>query len=174
MIVVVMGVAGSGKSTVGTMLADAMRCAFLDGDSLHSAANVLKLTRGIPLTDADRAPWLAAIHARLLEAFKSGRNLVVGCSALKHSYRATLAEEIVITWVYLKGSDALVRSRLRHRNAHYMKADMLDSQFDALEEPSDAIVIDVLQSPEIIAEQVLATLRESLQANGRLGETGTP
>ena len=166
MIVVVMGVAGSGKSTVGTMLADAMHCRFLDGDSLHSAANVGKMMRGIPLTDAERAPWLAAIHARLLEAFRSGRSLVVGCSALRQSYRVALAEGIAITWVYLKGSEALIRSRLRHRDGHYMKADMLASQFEAFEEPSRAIIVDVAQSPEVIVEQVLAELRARTHADG--------
>ena len=82
-IVVVMGVAGSGKTTVGTMLADAMHCAFLEGDSLHPAANIDEMSHGIPLTDADREPWLAAIHARLLDAFARGKCLVVGCLALK-------------------------------------------------------------------------------------------
>ena len=157
-IVVVMGVAGSGKTTVGTMLADAMHCAFLEGDSLHPAANVEEMSHGIPLTDADRAPWLAAIHARLLEAVTSGRSLVVGCSALKQSYRTVLANGIPITWVYLKGSAALIRSRLQHRTGHYMKADMLASQFEALEEPSDALVVDVSQTPSAIVEQILAEL----------------
>ena len=170
MIVVVMGVAGSGKSTVGTMLADAMHCPFLDGDSLHPATNIEKMTRGIPLTPIDRAPWLAAIHARLLEAFRSGRSLVVGCSALRQSYRAALAEGIAITWVYLKGSEALIRSRLRHRDGHYMKADMLAGQFEALEEPSDAIIVGVLQSPEVIVKQVLTALREPTHADGRSDE----
>lgn len=159
-IVVVMGVAGSGKTTVGTMLADAMHCAFLEGDSLHSAANVEKMSRGIPLTDADRAPWLGAIHARLLDAFTRGECLVVGCSALKQSYRTLLADGIPITWIYLKGSAALIRSRLQHRTEHYMKANMLASQFEALEEPSDALVVDVSQPPAAIVEQILAALRD--------------
>lgn len=167
MIVVVMGVAGSGKSTVGTMLAEAMRCPFLDGDALHSAASVGKMVRGIPLTDADRAPWLAAIHARLLEASRAGQDLVVACSALRQSYRAALAEGIGIAWVYLKGSEALIRSRLQQREGHYMKADMLASQFEMLEEPSDAIIIDVTQSPEVIVEQALAELRDPTRIDGR-------
>lgn len=159
-LVVVMGVSGSGKTTVGTMLADAMHCAFLEGDSLHSAANVEKMSHGIPLTDADRAPWLAAIHVRLLDAFTRGNCLVVGCSALKQSYRRVLAEGIPIAWVYLKGSAALIRSRLQHRTGHYMKADMLASQFEALEEPSDALIVDVSQSPAAIVEQILTELHE--------------
>ena len=164
-IVVVLGVTGSGKTTVGTMLADAIHCAFLEGDSLHSAANVEKMSRGVPLTDADRAPWLAAIHARLLDSFTRGECLVVGCSALKESYRTVLAEGIPITWVYLKGPAALIRSRLQHRTGHYMKANMLASQFEALEEPSDALIVDVSQSPAAILEQILAELRAPTHAD---------
>ena len=104
MIIVVIGVAGSGKTTVGTMLADAMKCPFLEGDSLHSKENIDKMSHGIPLTDADRAPWLAAIHARILDCFERGQDLVVGCSALKQRYRPVLAKGVPITWVYLKGS----------------------------------------------------------------------
>jgi len=164
-IVVVMGVSGSGKTTVGTMLADAMNCAFLEGDSLHSAANVEKMSHGIPLTDADRAPWIAAIRARLLDSFRRGECLVVGCSALKRAYRTVLDEGIPITWVYLKGSAALIRSRLQHRAGHYMKADMLASQFEALEEPTDALIVDVSQPPGVIAEQILAELRGPTNAD---------
>jgi gluconokinase len=167
-IIVVLGVAGSGKTTVGTMLADALRCGFLEGDSLHSAANVEKMSHGIPLTDADRAPWLAAIHARLVDSFTRGECLVAGCSALKASYRAVLAEGIPITWVYLKGPAALIRSRLQHRTGHYMKADMLTSQFEALEEPTDALIVDVSQSPAAIVERILSALRASTDA-GRTG-----
>ena len=164
-IVVVMGVAGSGKTTVGTMLAEAMHCAYLEGDSLHSPANVEKMTHGIPLTDADRAPWLAAIHARLLDVFRHGESLVVGCSALKRSYRTVLADGIPITWVYLKGSAALIRSRLQHRSGHYMKADMLASQFDALEEPSDALIVDVSPPPGVIVERILTELHRAANAH---------
>ena len=164
-IVVVMGVAGSGKTTVGMMVADAMHCAFLKGDSLHSAANVEKMSHGIPLTDADRAPWLAAIHSRLLDAYRHRQSLVVGCSALKQSYRTVLADGIPITWVYLKGSPALIRSRLQHRTGHYMKADMLASQWEALEEPSDALLVDISHSPGAIVEQILAELRGPTHAD---------
>ena len=164
-IIVVMGVAGSGKTTVGTMLAEAMHCAYLEGDSLHSPANVEKMSHGIPLTDADRAPWLAAIHARLLDSYRQGESLVVGCSALKRSYRTVLADGIPITWVYLKGSAALIRSRLQHRSGHYMKADMLASQFEALEEPSDALIVDVSPPPGAIVEQILTELRRPPHAD---------
>jgi gluconokinase len=161
MIVVIMGVSGSGKTTICTVLADALRCTFLEGDSLHSKENIEKMSHGIPLNDCDRAPWLAAIHARLLDFFKRGESLVVACSALEQQYREVLADRVPITWVYLKGSKELIRSRMKHRPEHFMKANMLDSQFEALEEPSDAIVIDISLPPSAIVAQILARLRQS-------------
>ena len=159
MIVVVMGVAGSGKTTIGQLLADAIPCAFLEGDSLHSRASVEKMSQGIPLTDADRAPWLAAIHAYMVDIYKRGGSVVVGCSALKQSYRAVLADGLPVTWVYLKGRQDLIQSRMLDRAGHFMKANMLASQFEALEEPSDALVVDVAQSPDAIVERILSELR---------------
>ena len=159
MIIVLMGVAGSGKTTVGTMLAEAMKCPFLEGDSLHSKENIDKMSDGIPLTDADRAPWLAAIRMRILERFERGLDLVVACSALKQQYRKVLGKDVPITWVYLKGSPALIRARLRHRPNHFMKADMLASQFDVLEEPADALVVDVSAPPIAIVEHILSQVR---------------
>ena len=156
MIIVVMGVTGSGKTTVGTILAKAMKCQFLEGDSLHSKGNVDKMSHGISLTDADRAPWLAAIHARILEVSERGLDLVVACSALKQPYRRLLAKDVPITWVYLKGSAALIRARLKHRPNHFMKAGMLASQFDALDEPADALVVDVSAPPNAIVEHILS------------------
>jgi 6-phosphogluconolactonase len=160
MIVVVMGVAGSGKTTIGTMLADALHCAFLDADSLHPDSNIQAMEQGRPLTDADRAPWLAAIHARLLDAFRRGDSLVVACSALKKMYRQVLGRGIRITWVYLKGDAHLIRSRLDRRTNHFMSSDLLVSQFRELEEPSDAIVADVSMSPDAIVSRILSELRQ--------------
>ena len=154
-----MGVAGSGKTTVGTMLSDAMNCEFLEGDLLHSETNIEKMRRGIPLTDADRAPWLAAVHERIRESFERGRDLVVACSALKQQYRRQLARGVPIAWVYLKGPPALIRDRLRQRRHHFMKADMLASQLDALDEPADALVIDVSAPPQAIVEKILSHVR---------------
>ena len=159
MIVVLMGVAGSGKTTIGQMLADAIPCPFLEGDSLHPRANIEKMSRGIPLTDADRAPWLSAIHAHMVAVSNRGDSLVVGCSALKQSYRNVLADGLPLTWVYLKGSPQLIQSRIVQRTSHFMKADMLASQFEALEEPSDALVVDVSESPAAIVERILSELR---------------
>ena len=158
MIVVVIGVSGSGKSTIGTRLARAMGCEFLEGDTLHPPANIDKMSRGIPLNDDDRRPWLSEIHARIADASRRGVNLVVACSALKKQYRQTLERGLALTWVYLKGSEALFRSRLQQRTSHFMKADMLASQFDALEEPSHAIVIDAAASPDAIVERILQQL----------------
>jgi gluconokinase len=143
MIVVVIGVSGSGKSTIGAGLARAIDCEFLEGDTLHPQANIDKMSRGIPLDDDDRRPWLSDLHARMADAFERGKDLVVACSALKQAYRQALERGLVVTWVYLKGPQALFRSRLQQRTAHFMKADMLESQFHALEEPSKAIVVDV-------------------------------
>jgi len=158
-IVVLMGVAGSGKTTIGQMLADAIPCPFLEGDSLHSEANIEKMSDGIPLTDADRAPWLSAIHARMLDVYNRGHSVVVGCSALKQSYRTVLAEGLPLTWVYLKGSPELIRSRISHRTSHFMKVAMLASQFEALEEPAEALVVDASESPDAIVERILSELR---------------
>lgn len=166
-IVVLMGVSGSGKTTVGTMLARAMNCPFLEGDSLHPLANIDKMSRGVPLADADRGPWLAAIRARLVTAFEGGRDLIVACSALKQEYRRTLEEGIPLLWVSLRGSPALLRSRLRLRRGHFMKPDMLASQLESLEEPSDALVVDVTDPPEAIVARILAELRQ----DGSAGET---
>jgi gluconokinase len=166
MIIVVMGVSGSGKTTIGKMLADAIRCSFLEGDSLHSKENVEKMSHGIPLTDSDRAPWLTAIRTHILKFFKRGQDLVVACSALEQQYREVLADGIPITWVYVKGSEELIRSRMKHRTGHFMKANMLPSQFDALEELSDAVVVDISRPPSAIVAQILAQLlrpRSNLQ-----------
>ena len=170
MVIVVIGVAGSGKTTVGTMLADAMKCAFVEGDTLHPKENIDKMSRGIPLTDSDRSPWLSAIHARILDYSERGQNVVVACSALKQVYRRAIAKGIPTIWVYLKGSPALIRSRLRHRSSHFMKADMLASQFEALEEPSDALVVDVSAPPSAIVEHILS----QLPMRSRTDVTGKP
>lgn len=158
MIIVIMGVAGSGKTTVGQLLANELHSEFLCGDSLHPQGNIEKMTRGIPLTDADRAPWLASIHACILESSQRGEHLVVACSALKQRYRDTLNNGVPITWVYLKGSEELIRERLQQRKHHYMKPQMLASQFADLEEPADAIVIDVAVEPAVAVRQIVRAL----------------
>ena len=158
MIVVVIGVAGSGKSTIGPLLARSIDCPFLEGDTLHPAANIEKMSRGIPLNDGDRGPWLREIHARLADASRRGASLVVACSALKQRYRDVLEKGVIINWVYLKGSKELLTQRLQDRTTHFMKAGMLESQLDAFEEPSNAIVIDAAAPPGAIVERILGLL----------------
>ena len=159
MIVIVMGVAGSGKTTIGTLLAKALGCPFLEGDSLHPPTNIEKMSHGIPLTDADRAPWLAAIRDRIVAAQERGQCLVVACSALKQQYRDCLNRGTQIVWVYLKGGEDLIAARIAHRREHYMKPGMLPSQFADLEEPADALVADISAPPEIILQKLLPELR---------------
>lgn len=154
-----MGVAGAGKTTVGRALAQALGCAFLEGDTLHPPANVEKMAHGIPLNDAERAPWLAAIRRKLEEAAAAGADLVVACSALKQRYRATLDHGLPVRWIYLQGDPALLQQRLELRQGHYMKANMLASQLADLEPPSaaSALIVDAALAPAQILAQVLAT-----------------
>jgi gluconokinase len=145
MVVILMGVAGSGKSTVGLRLAGELGWAFCEGDDLHPPENVAKMARGEPLTDDDRWPWLARLRARIVETLATGQNLVVTCSALKAAYRRVLKDgDEPVRFVYLQIPPALVAERVAHRQGHFMKAAMVDSQFAALEAPtpSEALVID--------------------------------
>ncbi|MGH9488397.1 MAG: gluconokinase [Terriglobales bacterium] len=155
MIYIVMGVAGAGKTTVGAALAAALGCEFLEGDRLHPAANVDKMRRGIPLTDADRAPWLEAIRQRLEAAAGAGRDLVVACSALKQGYREQLNRGLEVRWIYLQGDPALLRRRLEQRQGHYMKANMLASQLADLEEPAQALRINAAEPAAAIVARIL-------------------
>jgi gluconokinase len=153
MIVLVMGPTGSGKTTIGSLLAQAFGWAFADGDSFHSVANIQKMSQGIPLNDADRAPWLKAIHDAMVGWVAEGKNVVLACSALKRQYRDELYRGPDVRLVYLKGSYELILHRLEARHGHFAKESILASQFAILEEPEDAVVVDVNGSPqEIVAE----------------------
>ena len=139
-----MGVSGSGKTTLGKALAQRLGWDFFDADDFHPPENIAKMTAGIPLSDSDRAPWLAALHHQLLSTLSADRHPVLACSALKETYRAKLLEGMDgITVIYLKGSYDLILSRMSTREDHFMKPGMLQSQFGVLEEPKDAIVLDV-------------------------------
>ncbi|HJR79650.1 MAG TPA: gluconokinase [Anaerolineales bacterium] len=142
--VIVMGVAGSGKTTVGEQLAQHLGWNFYDADAFHPAENIAKMANGTPLNDTDRVPWLAALNALISTSLKENRPAVLACSALKESYRRQLlAGNEGVQFVYLKGSYDLIWSRISRRKDHYMKPQMLQSQFEALEEPSDALTVDV-------------------------------
>jgi gluconokinase len=164
---VVMGVSGCGKSSVGRRIAQALGLEFIEGDELHPPRNVALMAAGTPLTDADRADWLAAIAARLGQAHAAGRGLVVSCSALKRSYRDVLRAPCPgLRFVHLQGDAALLRERLKSRTGHYMPPSLLDSQLSTLEPPGpdeDAIAVDISPSTEQVAATVLALLNR-LQA----------
>jgi len=152
-IIVVMGVTGSGKTTIGTLLAARLAWLFADADDFHSAANKEKMRKGIPLTDADRLPWLAAMHEQIAKWIASKQNAVLACSALKRSYRQQLWNGPEVKFVYLRGSYEFIAERLRARKGHFADEHILAGQFADLEEPSDALVVDISASPdEIVAE----------------------
>ena len=160
MFVVMMGVSGSGKTTMGKALAEKLHCPFYDGDDYHPAANVAKMAAGTPLTDADRAGWLARLAELIRSDLAQGASGVIACSALKESYRAVLRVDArQVKFVYLKGSYELIQTRMQSRSGHYMKPDMLQSQFETLEEPAHALTVDIALPPEII----LPTMTEYLQ-----------
>jgi len=159
MVVIVMGVTGAGKTTIGRALATSLGWEFRDGDDLHSEASKLKTHCGVALDDVDRAPWLSALRKLIQAMLSEGRNGVVACSALKQSYRDVLAvDPSSVKLVYLRASKQLIAERLRGRTDHFMNPDLLQSQFDTLEEPYDAIVIDVSAAPEAIVNAIKTRL----------------
>jgi carbohydrate kinase (thermoresistant glucokinase family) len=154
------GVAGSGKTTTGKRVAAAMQWPYFEADDFHPAANRTKMGSGIPLTDDDRAPWLAAIRAKMDEVRAAGGQAVFTCSALKEKYRAVLTggcDDVLL--VFLHGDFQLIHERVSRRKSHFMKPEMVRSQFAALEPPRDALALDVSQPPEVVLQQILAALR---------------
>ncbi|MGB8472754.1 MAG: gluconokinase [Candidatus Acidiferrum sp.] len=158
MIVIVMGTTGSGKTTIGTLLAKRLGWEFADADDFHPPANVEKMKHGIPLTDADRWPWLQALHDKIVQSHAEGRNAVLACSALKRSYRDELRAASDVKFVYLKGTYELFSKRVLARKGHFAKQDLLASQFADLEEPADAITVDARETPEEMVAEVAEQL----------------
>jgi gluconokinase len=154
---VIMGAAGAGKSTVGALVARRLGARFVDADDLHPPANRAKMARGEALDDADRAPWLAALHDVLLQSATAGRSVVLACSALKATYRAVLLAGVAdARLVYLRADRAVLAARLAARRPHFFPPALLDSQLAALEEPSEALVIDAARPVEDVVAQVVA------------------
>ena len=166
MIILVMGITGSGKTTVGRLLAERLNWAFADADDFHSAANKEKMKLGIALSDADRGPWLAAIHDQIWRWIAERKSGVLACSALKQRYRDVLlspgtgadGDSSEIKIVYLRGTYPLIAERLRSRTEHFAGETLLASQFATLEEPSDAVTIDIAQTPAQIVEEAMRRL----------------
>jgi gluconokinase len=158
-IVVVSGVAGSGKTTIGSELAAQLGWQFFDGDDFHSAANKKKMARGVALTDDDRRGWLGALRGLIAERNRAGLNAVLACSALKESYRKTLSvDPALVKFVFLKGSAELIKGRLHSRKGHFFDERLLGDQLATLEEPAEAITVEIADTPR----KIVATLRSRL------------
>jgi len=158
MIVIVMGVVGAGKTTVGRMLAEQLGWTFADADDFHPQSNVEKISHGIPLTDDDRRPWLEHLRAAIVGWIAENRSVVLACSALKRSYREQLEAGPEVRFVYLKGTASLIAERLRQRHGHFAGEQILASQFADLEEPKDAVTVSISQTPE----EIVADIRQEL------------
>ncbi len=158
-IIILMGVSGCGKTTVGLALAAALGWEFLDSDALHPASNIAKMSAGIALDDSDRAPWLAAIRADIESRVARGAKTAVACSALREAYRAAIAPYPgPRRFVHMRGDPALIARRMAGRRGHYMKEAMLRSQFDALEEPLDALTLDAALAPNVLVDRIRSAL----------------
>ncbi len=147
MVVILMGVTGAGKTTVGRALAEQLQWKFVDGDDYHSTANVAKMQAGIPLTDIDRIPWLASLRTAIQGWLAAKENVVLACSALKSSYRQVLLRSPQVKLVYLRADRQLIVERLAARKNHYMSPQLIGSQFATLQEPADAVKIDAALPP---------------------------
>ncbi|MBD2253310.1 gluconokinase [Nostoc parmelioides] len=158
MIIIIMGVSGSGKTTIGKMLAESLHWEFYDADSFHSLENIEKMRRGIPLDDADRIPWLQSLQTAITNWLQNNRNVVLACSALKASYRQFLLLDTDIKLVYLQGTFELIQTRLKKREHHFMNVELLTSQFASLEEPDDVIRVDISQSPQVIVQAIITMI----------------
>lgn len=162
MVLLLMGVTASGKTTVGHLLRDQLGWPFYDGDDFHPPANIDKMSKGIPLTDDDRRPWLESLHRVMADAEAAGTSAIVASSALKEAYRQILSDGLrTLRIVFLKGDPATLQDRLDHRVGHFMPKTMLPSQMAALEEPKDAIVVNAGQPPNVIVQQILDALKLS-------------
>ena len=159
MIIVLMGVTGSGKSTVGKLLAQQLGWKFFEGDDFHSPVNIEKMRRGMLLNDDDRRSWLEAIRESIRQMVERSENAVIACSALKHSYRQMLRITGEVVFVYLKANIDIVRERLKNRTGHFMNPNLIQSQFNTLEESEQALRVDASLPPGEIVRRIRTQLR---------------
>jgi len=158
-ILVIMGVSGSGKTTIGQLLSAELICSFIDGDDFHPPVNIKKMSSGEALTDEDRWPWLEILTDKIQEYIQQKQSMVLACSALKKSYREILCvERELVQFIYLKGNYATIVRRMQSRENHFMTKSLLQSQFATLEEPEDAIVVDISPSPSEILKSIRGLL----------------
>jgi len=160
-IVIIFGVSGAGKTTIGKLLAEELGWRFLEADDFHPRANVEKMRRGVPLTDEDRWPWLENLRQLIKRSLEAGENAVLACSALKRAYRERLRVSDEVKFVFLRGDYAVIQKQLRQRRGHFMNPELLRSQFTDLEEPKpdeDALTIELGRTPEEIVKEIKAKL----------------
>lgn len=158
LIILIMGVSGSGKTTIGKLLAELLNWEFRDADNFHKLANIEKMQLGIALNDGDRISWLEDLQTAIKNWLQENKNVVLACSALKTSYRQMLIIDSRIQLVYLKGSFDVIENRLKARKNHFMTEKLLKSQFDDLEEPDNCICVDVSEAPGVIVEKIKKAL----------------
>ncbi len=163
-VIIVTGVSGSGKTTIGLALAEKLDASFYDGDTFHPESNIVKMSSGIPLTDEDREPWLLAINDWIKKKLPS-ENLIIACSALKESYRKILVTDIdpsLVTWVHLQGGYDIIFKRMNEREGHYMSASMLRSQFETYEVPAYGIKVNIDQHVVQIINDIITEIEKAI------------
>lgn len=164
MIYIMMGVSGAGKTLIGEKLSERLELPFYDGDNFHPEANIQKMSSGQPLNDADRRPWLKILAEKIAEWQRSG-GAVLACSALKAKYRALLTSQQEACFIYLKGTIPIIAKRIAGRAHHFMPEELLQSQFEALEEPAEAITVSIEETPEEILDEIMNQLKSRKSSN---------